>query len=60
MTTANEKINSPLLADVIVKVQHREILSAEEEYVYLNYVKTLPKEQVKSLLEKFYLHYRLK
>lgn len=60
MSATNEKINSPLLADVIVKVQHLEALSADEEFVYLNYVKTLPQEQLKSLLTKFYLQYRSK
>lgn len=55
-----EKRILPLLADVIVKVQSIEPLSADEEFVYLEYVKTLPIEQLKPLLEKFYLLYRLK
>ena len=60
MKVSNDKSVLPLLADVIVKVQNKEPLTAEEEYVYLNYVRDLPKEQLKSLLEKFYLLYRLK
>ena len=60
MKVRDDKSVQPLLADVVVKVQHRELLSVEEEYVYLNYVRALPAEEVKSLLEKFYLLYRLK